>query len=388
MTIKIIHLITGLNTGGAEMSLYRLLGRMNKSRFENRVISLIPVGEIGEKIHALGIPVTSLGLRPGQVSLAALWALARELRSEKPDILQTWMYHADLLGLLAAKMSGIEQVIWNIRSSDIDTTKYRSLTGWVIRVCAWLSGLPRAIIVNSQAGRVFHTQYGYHPRRWVFIPNGIDTDQFQPDEKARQSVRVEFDLKPQSVIIGMMARFDPMKGHPDFLRAAGILIRSGVEANFLLAGQEVSADNEVMNTLILKEGLTGRVHLLGRREDIPRLDAALDILTMSSVFGEGFPNVVAEAMSCGVPCAVTDVGDAGFLVAETGFVVPLGDPGSMADTWMTLIKLGSKAQHRLGELARQRVIEEFSITKTVDAYEVLYSELTDPKKIGFLHKGD
>lgn len=374
-----MHLITGLNTGGAEVSLYRLLGHMDHSRFENRVISLILVGEIGEKIRALGIPVTSLGLRPGQFSLGALWSLVRELRSDRPDILQTWMYHADLLGLLAAKLSGIQQVVWNIRSSNMDTSQYRKLTGLVIRLCSLLSGLPRAVIVNSHAGQEFHTDFGYHPRRWVLIPNGMDLDRFHPDEDARFSVRAEFGLDLQTVVIGMLGRYDPMKGHTDFLHAAGLLIRSGVDAHFLLAGQAVSPDNETLKALILEEGLAGRVHLLGQREDIYRLDAALDILAMSSVFGEGFPNVVAEAMACGVPCAVTDVGDAAFLVADTGRVVPPRDPAAMADAWMTLVRSGAEYRHRLGESARRRVVDNFSIEKTVITYEALYSELTASK---------
>jgi glycosyltransferase involved in cell wall biosynthesis len=376
MTIKILHLITGLNTGGAEVSLYRLLAHMDPSRFENRVISLIPDGEIGEKIRTLGIPVTSLGLRPGRISLASIWTLVRELRSKNPDILQTWMYHADLLGLLAAKISGIKEVIWNIRSSNIDTTQYRPLTGWVVRYCTWLSGLPSAVIVNSQAGQEFHTRFGYHPRRWVFIPNGIDTDQFQPDEEARCLVRTELGLDQQTILIGMMARYDPMKGHADFLHAAGILTRCGVDAQFMLVGQSINADNETLNTLILEEGLTKRVHMLGRRDDIPRLAAALDILTMSSVFGEGFPNVVVEAMACGVPCAVTDVGDAAFLVADTGRVVKLGDPAEMAKAWKELVDFGTDGRHRLGELARSRVVKEFGISKTVNTYVDLYVSIS------------
>jgi glycosyltransferase involved in cell wall biosynthesis len=375
MTIKILHLITGLNTGGAEISLYRLLVHMDASRFENRVISMIPVGEIGEKIRALGIPVTSLELRPGQFSLSAVWSLVRTLRSEQPDILQTWMYHADLLGLVAAKLSGIQQVVWNIRSSNMDTRQYRKLTGIVIRLCAWLSGLPRAVIVNSHAGQEFHTKLGYRPRRWVLIPNGMDLDRFRPDLDARRSVFAELGLDQQTTLIGLLARYDPMKGHSNFLRAAGILTNSGVDAHFLLVGHAISPENKPLMDAITKEGLTGRVHLLGRREDIHRIEAALDILAMSSVWGEGFPNVVAEAMACGVPCVVTDVGDAAFLVADTGSVVPPYDPAALADALMALIRSGAEVRHRLGESARLRVVENFNIKKTATAYTSLYSEL-------------
>ena len=381
--IRILHLITDLSTGGAEMSLFRLLGGIDRTRFENRVISLIPVGEIGVKIRALGIPVTSLGLRRGQFSLAALWSLVRELRNDRTEILQTWLYHADLLGWAATGLGGVKCLVWNIRSSDMDISQYKPLSGLVIRACALLSGRPQAVVVNSLAGQDIHIGLGYHPRRWVHIPNGVDLERYQPDPDARRAVRAELDLPVDTILIGMNARYDPMKNHSDFIQAAGQLIRSGLDVHFLLAGQDVNPGNRVLAELIDQKNLTGRVHLLGRCEDIPRLDAALDILAMTSSFGEGFPNAVAEAMACGIPCAVTDVGDAAFLVGNTGMVVPRDAPGDMADAWEALIKVGELERHRLGAAARRRVLENFSLSKAVASYEELYSNLigTDRKKV-------
>jgi len=383
MTIRILHLITGLNTGGAELSLYRLLGGIDRTRFENRVISLIPVGEIGGKIRVLGIPVTSLGLRRGQLSLAALWSLVRELRNDRTDILQTWLYHADLLGWAAAGLGGVKYLVWNIRSSDMDISRYKPLSGLVIRACALLSGRPQAVVVNSLAGQVVHTGLGYHPRRWIHIPNGVDVERYKPDPDARRAVRAELGLSVDAILIGMNARYDPMKNHSGFILAAGRLVRSGLDVHFLLAGQDVDPGNRVLADLIDQENLSGRVHLLGRCEDIPRLDAALDVLAMTSSFGEGFPNAVAEAMSCGIPCAVTDVGDAAFLVGNTGMVVPRDAPGDMADAWGRLIKAGELERQRLGAAARRRVVENFSLSKAVASYEDLYSGLIgmDRKKV-------
>ena len=381
--IRILHLITDLSTGGAEMSLFRLLGGIDRTRFENRVISLIPVGEIGVKIRALGIPVTSLGLRRGQFSLAALWSLVHTLRNDRTDILQTWLYHADLLGWAAAGLGGVKYLVWNIRSSDMDISRYKPLSGLVIRACALLSGRPQAVVVNSLAGQVVHTGLGYHPRRWIHIPNGVDVERYKPDPDARRAVRAELGLSVDAILIGMNARYDPMKNHSGFILAAGRLVRSGLDVHFLLAGQDVDPGNRVLADLIDQENLSGRVHLLGRCEDIPRLDAALDVLAMTSSFGEGFPNAVAEAMSCGIPCAVTDVGDAAFLVGNTGMVVPRDAPGDMADAWGRLIKAGELERQRLGAAARRRVVENFSLSKAVASYEDLYSGLIgmDRKKV-------
>jgi glycosyltransferase involved in cell wall biosynthesis len=229
--------------------------------------------------------------------------------------------------------------------------------------------------VNSLAGQAVHTSLGYHPRRWVHIPNGVDLDRYQPDPDARRAVRAELGLPDDAILIGMNARYDPMKNHSGFIQAAGQLVRSGLDVHFLLAGEDVDPGNSVLAKLIGRENLSGRVHLLGRCEDIPRLDAALDVLAMTSSFGEGFPNAVAEAMACGIPCAVTDVGDAAFLVGNTGMVVPRDNHGEMATAWGRLIKVGELERQRLGVAARRRVLENFSLSKAVASYEELYSGL-------------
>ena len=372
--VNIIHVITSLNVGGAETMLNRLLKSMDSGRFENQVVSLIRPGPIGERIQALGVPVFSLNMWPGRLSLDALFGLTRLLRRINPDLVQTWLYHADLLGVLAAKMAGLP-VIWNIRASNMDMSHYRRLSSTVLRACVQFSGWPQAVIVNSKAGQEFHTRLGYHPRRWVHIPNGVDTGQFQPDPGARMVLRNELGLPSESLLIGLIARFDPMKDHGNFLRAAGLLASRAPDVHFVLAGNGVEPSNLSLRDYLDRDEMKGRVHMLGQRDDISRLTAALDIASSSSSFGEGFSNTIAEAMSCGIPCVVTDVGDSAYLVGETGMVVPPMNPQALADGWQRMIELGVGGRNALGAAARQRIQQNFQQDEIARQYERLYESL-------------
>jgi glycosyltransferase involved in cell wall biosynthesis len=379
MTKKILHLITDLNTGGAENSLYRLLAYMDREEFDSHVISLIPPGVVGEKIRKLGIPVVSLDMKPGRPSLYALFNLSRQMHNERFDIVQTWLYHADLMGLLAAKMANMDHVVWNIRNSYLIMSEYRRMSGLVLKICSWLSGSPEVVICNSQAGREFHTGLGYHPRRWMIIPNGFDPAEFHPEPLARLDVRDELGLDPDAILIGMTARYDPIKGHTDFLESADALIRSGVDAHFLMVGQMVTYENETLSSIIAQRNLQGRVHLLGRRDDMPRLYASLDVFSLTSS-GEGFPNVVAEAMACGVPCVATDVGDTSLIVGDTGRIVPPRDPVALARAWADILSFQESERRSLGLSARQRIINDYSLDKMVSAYSQLYRDIiAEPK---------
>ncbi len=372
--IKILHVITSLNVGGAEMVLQRLLKSMDATRFENQVVSLIRAGPIGERIQALGMPVRSLNMRPEHPSLGALYELARVLQRESPDLVQTWLYHADLLGLLAAKMTGVP-VLWNIRTSDMDLSHYRRLSSMVRKACALLSGWPTAVIVNSRAGQEFHKSLGYHPRRWVYIPNGIDAEEFKPNPSARADLRNELGLAPETLLIGLIARHDPTKDHENFMQAAILLAAGSPEVHFVLAGNGVERSNPFFRKYVEGEELRGRLHLLGQREDIPNLTAALDIATSSSQYGEGFPNTIAEAMSCGIPCVATDTGDSAYLVDKTGIVVATKDSQELTIGWRQMIALGAEGRNALGAAARQRVQQYFQQDEITRQYERLYESI-------------
>ncbi|MEO8286217.1 MAG: glycosyltransferase [Chloroflexota bacterium] len=374
-TVKVVHLITGLNVGGAETMLYKLLSGMDRERFENSVISLIAPGLMAKRIEALGIPVLSLGMMRGRPTPGHIWQLYRLLRHERPDILQTWMYHADLTGIIAGRLARVPAIAWNLRCSDCVVGASRT-TMWTFQACARLSRWPQVVIANSEAGRRFHTSRGYHPRRWAVLPNGFDLDLFKPDDIARREVRNELELPPDAPLIGIVARYDPPKDHATFLRAAMMLSERHPEAHFLLVGKDVISSNAELMEPIRSHPVRERLHLLGERQDVPRLMAALDILVSSSS-SEGFPNVIGEAMCCAVPCVVTGVGDSAEMVSDTGIVVPPRDPAAIAHALNSLLESGPASRRNLGLAARERVQARYSLPVIVRRYEELYTTLAN-----------
>ena len=333
----ILHLITGLETGGAEQMLARLVTRLDPARFRSVVVSMTGPGVIGPKLTEAGIELLSLDLPPGRPDPRGLMRLVRIVRTVRPGVLLTWLYHADLLGLLAKPFLGECRLYWNIRCTESWNANV------VRRMLVAGSRVPDAVVVNSSAGQLFHEGIGYRPRRWEMIPNGYDTATFRRDEAARASLRRELDIADDAVAIGLPARYHPMKDHATFLAAAARLAAAEPKAVFVLAGPGVDATNRALTDMIAAAGLGGRIRLLGNRGDMVRVYSALDIVTLSSAYGEGHPNVLGEAMSCEVVCAATDVGDAAELIGPTGAVVPPRDPEALAVAWQGLVDLGPKA---------------------------------------------
>jgi glycosyltransferase involved in cell wall biosynthesis len=233
-----------------------------------------------------------------------------------------------------------------------------------------LSGIPSVILTNSSEARRFHVGLGYRASGWEVIPNGLDPEQFRPDPAARHRLLGELGLHEAPFLIGLIARFDPMKDHSTFVRAACRMLERGRDVHFVLAGRGVCRENPGMSAMI-PEKWAERFHLLGERRDIERVTAGLSVASLASL-GEGFPNVVCEAMSCGVPCVVMDVGDAASLVGETGAVVPPGDPSALADAWDRLMAMPEEARAGLGEAARKRVRDLYDIRVISKRYESLY----------------
>ncbi|MDD5473279.1 MAG: glycosyltransferase [Candidatus Methanoperedens sp.] len=373
--IKILHLITDLSTGGAEMMLYKLLSRMDNSRFQNVVVSLTDKGTLGGPIEDMVIPVFTLGMHRKLPNPMSLLRLLRILRKERPQILQTWLYHADLFGLLAGKFVHVPAIVWNLRCTDADSRHYSKLSAFIVYILAKLSAFPDTVLVNSKAGLQLHEALGYHPQRWLLVPNGFDLDQFRPNSEARIKLRLELDLPGDAFLIGLVARYDSMKDHATFLNAASLLVKDYPDIHFVLVGRGVDYNNSDLINIITSLGIEKNIHLLGERRNIPNITAALDIASSSS-YGEGFPNVVGEAMACGVPCVVTDVGDSALLVGDTGRLVSPKNSYSLCEAWHELIKMGQDERRRLGIAARCRIRENFSLPSIVAQYEKLYEELS------------
>lgn len=372
--IKIAHLITSLSTGGAETMLYRLLAGMDQEKFLNMAISVTDEGTLGGKIRQIGVPVHALHMRRGMPNPVGFWRLVRILRRERPAIIQTWLYHSDLIGLVASRVARVPYVAWNVRCSETDERYTTGLTGIVLKLLARSSQSPDAIVVNSEAGRRSHKKLGYHPRRWEVIPNGINVETFRPDGSASAALRAELQITTDGPLIGLVARFDPLKDHSTFLKAAAELLRANRDVNFVLVGDGVDSSNETLAVQISELRIGDRVHLLGERSDISRLNAAFDIATCSST-GEGFPNVLAEAMACGTACVSTDVGDARILIGTTGIVVPKENPAALAKAWQDLLGAGTAKRAQLGKAARARIMNSYDLRVITHRYEAFYDSL-------------
>jgi len=375
--VKILHVITGLDAGGAETMLFKLLERIDRKSFGNVVLSLSGMGLLGPRIAGLGVPVEALDLSPSLPNPLALFGLARRIRAAAPDIVHCWMYHGNLLGGIAARLAGAPRVLWSIRQTNVDAASIKRRTIAVVKVGAWLSRLvPDTILGNAEASRQAHISLGYDAARFDIIPNGFDLDRFRPDPGARASVRAELGLSAAAPLIGLIARYDVQKDHATFLRAAGLLAKRNPEVRFLLAGGGVEEREPALAALLGETGTGQRAFLLGHRDDVPRLTAALDIGTSSSI-GEGFANAVGEAMAAGLPMVVTDVGDSRVIVGDTGIVVPPGNPEALADGWAKLLELSPEERARRGAAARARVAAEWSLDSIVGRYEGLYRRLAE-----------
>lgn len=373
--MRIVFIITGLSIGGAEMMLLKVLERLDRQRFTPHVISLTTLGELAPRIAALGIPVKALGLKANLPSPLGFFRLVQMLKRLNPDVVHTWMYHADLLGGLAARLTGVSAIGWCIHHSNFDKDKTKFSTRAVVGLCASISKwVPSRILSCSEKARQVHVGCGYAAEKMVVVPNGFDLARFQPDSNARCRIRAELGIAEQTLLVGQIGRFDPQKNHAGFFKAAGLLHRHMPQVHFVLAGQGVGVGNVALMQAITQAGVLANTHLLGLRNDIPELMAALDVLASSS-YGEAFPNVLGEAMACGVPCAVTDVGDSAYIVGDTGRVVESGDMHGLAAALEELLVLPRSEKAALSECARARVAEHFEIGGVVRRYENFYESL-------------
>jgi glycosyltransferase involved in cell wall biosynthesis len=355
--------------------LLKVLERLDR-RFSPHVLSLSELGDIGPRIRALGIPVEALGMRASRPSPVALLRLVRRLRSLAPDVVSTWMYHADLLGGIASRLAGVRAVGWSIRNSDLDPAHTKLATRLVVAACARISHwVPGRILCCSTVARRVHVESGYSADKMVVIPNGFDLTRFTPNAQARADIRLELGISRETPLIGVVGRFDPQKNHAGFLQSAAILRRQMPTVRFLLAGRGMDANNLALVGMIDRSGVGDATHLLGLRDDMPALMAALDVLVSSSAFGEAFPNVVGEAMACGVPCVVTDVGDSAYIVDDTGTAVPPGDNDALAQAVAAFFALSRKERTAMGSRARARVVDYFDIKQVVKQYEDFFDAL-------------
>ena len=364
---------TSLGTGGAEMALLRLLPALRAHGIDAMVVSLRSGGTIGPRLQARGIPVAALDL-PGVVAAASAWTrLLGCLRSFSPTLVHGWMYHGNLVALAAAGRLGLP-VAWGIRQSLGLGTRDKWLTRRIIAAGARLSNRADLIVYNSAVSRAQHEARGYEEARAVVVPNGFDTEAWRPDETARLHVRAELRIGPDAPVVAQVARYHPGKDYPTLVRAAAQVVAGHPAARFLLVGEGVDSTNEALMALVRELKLGEKVLMLGRRDDVGRILAAVDIAVLSSA-GEGFPNAIGEAMSCSVPCVGTRVGDLPHLIGDTGEVVPASDPQALAAALMRLLSMPPAGRRALGARARARIVDNFSIDEIAGRYASLLFEV-------------
>ena len=347
---------------------------LENMEYEHSVISLTETGSVGAELKSQGIDVKSLGMRSPWSLLTVLWKLIKNIRGSKPDIVQTWMYHADLLGGIAARFAGIRNIIWGIRTTKISSGNSVS-TLFVRRLCAILSHwVPLVIVCAAEASRKVHVTLGYDSNRMAVVPNGFDLTWLQATTKERQQLREQCGFTTDALVVGSLGRFNSDKDQQNFVQAAALLASNYLNVNFLMVGRDLNGENSQLAHWIEETGYSDRFVLLGERSDVPVCLSAMDIFCLHSQT-EGFPNVLGEAMSMALPCVTTDVGDASLLLGNTGVIVPKKDSAVLALGIAKLIKLIPEERALIGRQAQQRIIDYFTISRTKEQFEMVYSQV-------------
>jgi glycosyltransferase involved in cell wall biosynthesis len=367
-----MYLISDLSIGGAELTLYRLLSKIDRQRFEPVVVSLVDRGSLRDRFEALGIEVQTLGINASRPSVVDLFRLIKLINRVRPNLLVGWMYHSCLAAELATRFTRQRvPTIWSLHCAINPASVEKRRTVLIAKLCALLSGLPTKIVLVSNAAKRQLKQLRYQTETCFVIPNGIEITRFAPSKDAQDAMRKALGLPGEVTLVGLVGRYHPVKDHENFLRAAASVRSVNSDVHFVLAGRGVDEMNRQLIHLINELGLKDRVHLLGERDDTTELMASFDICALSS-FDESCPNVVGEAMACGVPCVVTNVGDAALIVGDTGRVVPARDSTALAIGLLELIDLGFAGRQALGARARTRITELFSLDRIANEYESLF----------------
>lgn len=374
--MRILHVITGLGTGGAEMMLFKLLQETQDTAALQYVASLTDEGTLGPRIRNLGLDVLSLGMRRGSVSVTGVRKFLQLTRTFRPDVVVSWMYHANMFALATRRPWGAPPVIWNIRHSLHDLGRDRLLTRAIIRGGALVSALPARIVYNSAKSLAQHVAIGYRSKSALVIPNGFNTDDFQPSLPDRVLWRKRLNLDDTTPTMGLIARYHPTKNHSLFLRAAALVAERIPNMVAVMAGTSVDEQNQPLMAEIRSRGLLGRVRLLGEVRNTAPLLNALDVACLSS-WGESFPNVLGEALLCGRPCVTTDVGDAAALVGNEGAVVPVDRPDLFADAVCRFLGMAEQERIELGRSARERISRLYGIKAVSRMYGELYKSVLD-----------
>lgn len=358
---RLVVLFRKLDVGGAERQIIEFAKGCSGSGTHLTLVSFYDGGELLEAAARIeGVRCVSLRKRGRWDALSFIVRACRTIRALRPDVLYGYQSVANELSLVIGRLVGAK-VVWGIRASNMDLTRYHWLWRVMFRVGALLSRFADLIIVNSESGARYFASQGYASGRMMVIPNGINTEQFAPDRAAGEALRIEWGVATETTLVGIVARLDPMKDHETFLRAAAFVQATRPDVRFVCVGDGDPAYRRLLLDRSRELGLESVVHWTGTDRRIAAVMSAIDVLCSSSAFGEGFSNVVGEAMACGTPCVVTDVGDSARIVGETGSVVPPRAPEQLASALLSVLAIDRTARREQGLLARRRIEERFNV---------------------------
>lgn len=379
-SLSVLHVISGLDVGGTEGMLLRLILAHRRMGIRSVVVSLSGLGVIGERMRESGFEVFALNVRRLRAAVPPVSKLLRLAERVQPSVIQTWLPRADFAGAIIGALRPRLPVIWNIRMTNV--ARQRLGTRMVTQTAnKYLSRfVPKAIVCCAQEALEEYVRLGFMRTRMVVIPNGFDVDVFRPDAQARAIVRNSLGVKDDELLVGIVGRFHPIKDHRSFVRAAGSIHARIPKARFLMVGEGVRAENPELAGWFDEASVRDICHCVGRRDDLPALYAAMDVNVLSSI-GEGFPNVLGEAMACGVPCVATDVGGSKDLIGDTGSLVPPSDPQALSDAVIALLERTKAERVQLGLAARRRIQERFSIDAVSHVYGELYQRVAHDAEV-------
>lgn len=376
--MKILHIIIGLNVGGAENALKRLVeSHLTTPNYQHSVISLTTIGKIGTQLQELGIKVYTLEITSFWNAPLKFLKLIKIIKNNQSDIIHSWMYHADLLGGIAAYLTK-HKIIWSIRNTHATVgSGTASFTKYIMLTCAWLSKyIPKKTVCVANSAILSHNKYDHS--KMLVIPNGYDTEKIikQSNNISRETFRSSLGIDSNAIVIGSVGRFNDYKDFPTFIETASLLLTTYDNLKFLLIGRNVDTNNNALMTLINKTIDPSAFLLLGERNDIPVCLKAMDIFCLHSI-SEGFPNVLGEAMCIGVPCVTTDAGDAALMVRNAKLVSPISDPTALAEKVKLIITLSPEERHEIGAELQRIIKTDYSLQNMQQSYEKLYTEVAN-----------
>jgi glycosyltransferase involved in cell wall biosynthesis len=364
--MKVLLLLRKLDYGGTERQAVALAKGLYRRGWDVKVLLFYAGGQLQPELEAEGVPVVALGKSSRWDVYSAVMGLRRALDSFRPDVLYTFLDVPNVLGAIVNPARKKARLVWGMRNSGVmpgNRDWFQIAVSWAERR---LSDRPALVIANSNAGREHVLRWRVEPGRIALIPNGIDTDRFRPRVETEFHAARAIGSGKDPLVVGVVGRLDPMKGHSILLRAAAQLTRTGANARFECIGGGPAGFAGELKTLARELMIEDRVQWIEPRRDIENAYRRFDLMCSPSLY-EGFPNVIGEAMACGVPCVVTDVGDSPLIVGDTGWVVPRGDHEALSRALLLAMQLPCEGLTALGTRARQRIEKEFSVARMVEA---------------------